>query len=263
MLRLRGSAAIALAIAALFGLTTVAQAATVAKLDLSLSPSKAGTKKKPRAAKLNFAFTLGTDDGTSPATAKEVVVSFGKGIRFNSARFPSCTLAILNTKGPKACPKGSKVGTGSAVALVGGTPGEPPPSTTETLKITTFNGPKGKTYLLFLDGDSPAPIKQALVGKLSRAGGAYGYKLDVTIPANLQQPITGVFAPLVDFKIKTGATYTKTRTVTRKGKRTRVRTRYNYIETYACPARSWPFRAALTFGNDPLALSPTTSQACR
>ena len=67
MLRRHGLATIALAIVALFGLSSVAQASTtVSKLDLSLSPSKAGTKKKPKGVKLNFHLTLGTDDGTSP-----------------------------------------------------------------------------------------------------------------------------------------------------------------------------------------------------
>jgi hypothetical protein len=255
MLRRRGLAGIALAIAALFGLSSVAQASTtVAKLDLKLSPSKAGTKKKPKGVKLNFHLTLGTDDGTSPPTTKETVVSFGKGIRFNASKFPSCTLDTLNSKGPSACPKGSKVGTGSATALVGGSPGEPAPSTTESLKVTAFNGPKGKTYLLYLDGDSPAVIKQAIQGTLGVATGDYGYKLDVSIPANLQQPVPGLFAPLVDFKVNTGGTYTK-----KKGKK---KTKYNYIETIACTGGSWPFNADLTFANDTSTVSAPTKQSC-
>jgi hypothetical protein len=255
MLRRRGLAAIALAIAALFGLSSVAQATTnVGKLDLKLSPSKAGTKKKPKGVKLNFHLTLGTDDGTSPPTTKETVVSFGKGIKFNASKFPSCSLATLNSKGPKACPKGSKVGTGSATALVGGSPGEPAPTTTETLKVTAYNGPGGKKYELYLDGDSPAVIKQAIEGTLSKASGDYGYKLDVTIPPNLQQPVPGVFAPLVDFKVNTGGTYTK-----KKGKK---KTKYNYIETTSCPGGKWPFNATLTFANDPSTLETPITQSC-
>jgi hypothetical protein len=258
MLRRRGLATIALAIGALFGLSTVANAATVSTLDLKLSPSKAGTKKKPKGVKLNFHLTLGTDDGTSPPTTKETIVSFGKGIKFNASKFPSCTLAKLNASGPSACPKGSKVGTGSAVALVGGSPGEPAPTTTESLKVTAFNGPKGKTYLLYLDGDSPANIKQAIEGKLGSASGDYAYKLDVTIPPNLQQPLPGLFAPLVDFKVNTGGTYTKTTKSHGKTKKTK----YNYIETSSCPSGGWLFNAALTFANDPSTVNAPTKQTC-
>ena len=255
MLRRHGLATVALAIVALFGLSSIAQASTIVpKLDLTLSPSKAGTKKKPKGVKLNFHLTLGTDDGTSPPTTKETIVSFGKGIKFNASKFPSCTLSTLNSKGPSGCPKGSKVGTGSATALVGGSPGEPAPSTTETLKVTAFNGPKGKSYLLYLDGDSPAVIKQAIEGKLGTATGDYGYKLDVTIPANLQQPVPGVFAPLVDFKVSTGGTYTK-----KKGKK---KTKYNYIETTACTGGKWPFNAELTFANDTSTINAPTTQNC-
>ena len=168
--------ALALACAASLALASVASAATTAKLNIKLSSSKAGTSKKPKAVKLNFDLAVDTDDGTSPPTTKETVVSFSKGIKFNSNIFPSCTLATLNSKGPSGCVKGSKVGTGSALALVGGSPGEPKPSTTEALKVTAFNGPQGKSLLLYLDGDSPAAIKQAISGTLKKASSPFGYR---------------------------------------------------------------------------------------
>jgi hypothetical protein len=254
----RGLAALALACVASLGLASMASAATTAKLDIKLSSAKAGTSKKPKAVKLNFDLAVDTDDGTSPPTTKETVVSFSKGIKFNSNIFPSCTLATLNSKGPSACAKGSKVGTGSAVALVGGSPGEPKPTTTETLKVTAYNGPQGKSLLLYLDGDSPAVIKQAIEGKLTKASSPFGYQLDVTIPPNLQQPVPGVFAPLVDFKVNAGATLKK-----KKGKKT---VKINYIETTSCPSGSagkgWPFKADLTFANDPGIVSGAIVQTC-
>ena len=237
MLRRHGLATIALAVVALFGLSSVAQATTITpKLDL----------------------TVDTDDGTSPPTTKETVVSFGKGIKFNSNIFPACTLATLNSKGPSGCAKGSKVGTGSATALVGGSPGEPKPSTTEALKITAFNGPQGKTLLLFLDGDSPAAIKQAITGTLKKSSSPFGYELDVTIPPNLQQPLPGLYAPLVKFTVNVGATLKK-----KKGKKT---VKVNYIETTSCPTgaagKGWPFKADLTFANDPGIVTGATLQTC-
>jgi len=255
MLKPRGLAMLAMAVAAVFGFSTVAQATTLKpNLTIKLTPGGAGTASKPKGQTLNYHVTIGTDDGTSPPTTATTTVSFGKGIRFNAGKFPTCTLSTLNSKGPSGCSKGSKVGTGSATALVGGSPGEPAPSTSETLKVTAFNGPGGKSYLLYLDGDSPATIKQAIEGKLGTATGDYGYKLDVTIPANLQQPVPGLFAPLVDFKVNTGGTYTK-----KKGTK---KTKYNYIETTACTGGKWPFNAELTFANDPSTSNAPTTQSC-
>jgi len=251
-------ATLALACAATLALASVASAATTAKLNIKLSSSKAGTSKKPKAVKLNFELAVDTDDGTSPPTTKETVVSFSKGIKFNSNIFPSCTLAALNSKGPSGCVKGSKVGTGSALALVGGSPGEPKPSTTEALTVTAFNGPQGKSLLLYLSGDTPAAINQAIEGKLTKASSPFGYQLDVTIPPNLQQPVPGLFAPLIDFKVNTGATLKK-----KKGKKT---VKINYIETTSCPSgaagKGWPFKADLTFANDPGIVSGATVQTC-
>jgi hypothetical protein len=250
MLKPRGLALLALAVAAVFGFSTVAQATTLkSDLTIKLTPGGAGTSKKPKGQTLNYHVTVGTDDGTSPPTTATTTVSFGKGIRFNAGKFPSCSLDTLNSKGPSACPKGSKVGTGSATALVGGSPGEPAPTTTETLKVTAFNGPGGKKYELYLDGDSPAVIKQAIEGTLSTATGDFGYALTVEIPPNLQQPVPGVYAPLVDFSVKTGGTLTKTKTKRVKGKKRKIKTKINYIETIGCTGGSWKYMQDFHFAN--------------
>ena len=251
MLKPRGLAMLAMAVAAVFGFSTVAQATTLKpNLTIKLTPGGAGTSSKPKGQTLNYRVTLGTDDGTSPPTTATTTVSFGKGIRFNAGKFPTCTLSTLNSKGPSACPKGSKVGTGSASALVGGSPGEAAPSTTEILKVTAFNGPGGKSYLLYLDGDSPATIKQAIEGTLGTGSGDYGYTLTVTIPPNLQQPVPGLFAPLVDFSVKTGGTLTKTKTKKVKGKKKKIKTKINYIETIGCTGGQWKFGQSFNFAND-------------
>ena len=114
MLKPRGLAMLAMAVAAVFGFSTVAQATTLkSDLTIKLTPGGAGSSKKPKGQTLNYHVTVGTDDGTSPPTTATTTVSFGKGIRFNASKFPSCSQATLNSKGPSACPKGSKVGTGS------------------------------------------------------------------------------------------------------------------------------------------------------
>ena len=154
-------ATLALACAATLALASVASAATTAKLTIKLSSSKAGTSKKPKAVKLNFDLAVDTDDGTSPPTTKETVVSFGKGIKFNSNIFPSCTLATLNSKGPSGCVKGSKVGTGSALALVGGSPGEPKP--------VDHGGPEGHR-LQRPAGQEPAALPRRRLAGRHQAG---------------------------------------------------------------------------------------------
>ena len=97
----------------------------------------------------------------------------------NARFFPKCSPAALRARGPRACPKGSKLGTGSAI-------GAAPPIVTDPVnaKITLFNGT--------LDGRNPTIIIYALpdLGPVmtlpgvlrSGRGTPYGYVLDTPVP---------------------------------------------------------------------------------
>jgi hypothetical protein len=71
--------------------------------------------------------------------------------------------------------------------------------------------------LLHVTGSKPLKIDSVIVGKLAADSGAFGRKLVVTIPANLQQPLTGLYATLTSFLTTVGGTAKGTPYVALKG----------------------------------------------
>jgi hypothetical protein len=208
------------------------------RLDAKVTPSKSGTAKKPKPIQLQVTLTGSTDDGSVPPASKHVVTRFGKGIVFNGAPFPSCTIETLNdaNKGPSKCPAGSKIGTGTARAHIGNDPTGPD----EDLVVTVFNGPKGKSTLFHLKGDKPVAVNAAFAGAIKKDTGKYGYKLDVTIPKALYNPVGDTYTPLTQFSVKIKAVKKV------KGKSVGI------LASTSCPkAKRWPFRAEWEYANSP------------
>lgn len=182
-----------------------ALAKPIQEIDAAVTPAKGGTKKKPKNVRARIVLTVRTDTAgeAEPTTTKAEVLLPSEFI-LGGAAFASCKKSILDDQNDATkCPSKSKVGTGSAVfkTAFGSQP----------VKVTMYNGPKGKSLLMHLAGTSPTPIDQALEGKLSKAGEAgFGMKLVTNIPEELQQAaltnlvlnIKGTFLP----KRKKGAT---------------------------------------------------------
>lgn len=206
-------------------------------LTASASPSKSGTKKKPRGVKIHTLFTVQPPAAGQPGFATtRTVVHLPKGIQFNYKKFKGCDLNALNASGPSACPSGSKVGKGSAQGLALGQ--------TENLTVTAFNGKTAKTLLLYVQGTAPLQIGSTIIGKLKTDHGKFGNKLDVAIPTNLQQPLSGVYATLTKFDTTIGA---------KSGK-------FNYAESVSCTKKTWNWAADLTFTDGTVDHSTTTSK---
>lgn len=204
----------------------------VQNLRVTISPSKAGTARKPKPAAIGVTISSPSPE---PATTETVSVSFGKGVTFNNKQFPTCSLKTISAnKGLSKCPKGSIVGKGSARAI-GFLSGTQVP---ETLSVTAVNSP-GDTLQLYVNGTNPLPIAAPITGKLVKASGKYGYKLNVTLPNELREVIPGTYAPLVYFHVDVKAT-----TTVRKGNKT---VRVPYVQTVSCPKGGWPFEADFTF----------------
>jgi len=161
-------------------------------LSVSVSPSKAGTKAKPKSVKLKITTTTTPKDSAQFATTKAVLY-FDKNLKLGGSKFKSCTVAKILAD-ESTCPKGSKVGGGTAKAQAG--PGGS--LKVEPIQVTAFNGPKGKSLLLHVVYVQLG-IDQVLDSKLSSATGLFGTKLTVPIPAALQQPATGLYATLTEF----------------------------------------------------------------
>jgi len=217
----------------------------VQELRVGISPSRAGTKRKPQPAAINVTINSPTEN---PAATKTVDVYFGKGLAFNNRLFPTCSTATINrTQSVSGCPRGSIVGKGRARAT-GYTAGTKVP---ETLSVTAVNGASNQLHL-FVKGTVPIAISGPLTGKLSRASGPYGYKLAVKIPENLRNVAPGqIYAALSFFTVRVKAT-----TKLRDGRSV------DYVTTTGCPKGGWPFRANFAFDpNAPFFDDPLTAES--
>jgi hypothetical protein len=184
--------------------TAVAIAQTQsATLTTSVSPTKAGTKKKPASTKLKFTVnnknpnaTLSSLDITTPATLK-----------VSAKGFPKCSEdGILNDD----CPKGSLVGSGTASAILG--VNNPPDKARSplTFKIKAFvAGPKEIDFRL-----ASNELKNLVVispGKLN------GRKLTIQVPEAAQSPDGVTFAGLQEIKSTLGGKFKKNKLIATTG----------------------------------------------
>lgn len=182
------------ALAAMLSIAVAAAAvaqdpSTAPDVTATISPSKAGTKKKPK----NVALKLFVKNNKTDATVDTITVNLGKQLKLNGKGFKYCTANTLNSQGKAACPSGSKAGRGTAHAVVG--PGHVPVSFT----VDAYVGSKN-TIIFYTQQTAPGTIRKGLVGKVSKAGGKYGSKIVIKIDDDLQQPAPSVFSGLVDLQ---------------------------------------------------------------
>src|SRR3954453_1924028 len=196
------------------GVTAVASAIQGNQtVSVTLQSNRAGTKAKPRSvSKLTTTTATTIVAGETPFAATSATIHFDKNIVFNSSKFPSCSQAVVQQNNA-SCPKGSKVGTGSAQStLFSGTAvaGNPAPT------VTAYNGRGGKLYLLVIN-TAPA-VRAVMVGSLRPDSGKYGRKLVVAIPGVLQNGgLPGLTITLTQFKTSVGGTFRGTPFVALRG----------------------------------------------
>ena len=182
--------AVAAAVTALC-VVSIAQAVTpTTAMKASVSPTKKGTKTKPKNVKLNVELITQPKADEPAFAASSTVVHFDKNLKFGGKYLKSCSSAQVQADDTK-CSKGSKVGSGSATGSALGL--------TENLTVTAYNGPGGNKLELLVDGATPLQIHSVIEGILSSDSAPYGKKLSVHVPDNLQQPAPGAYATLVQF----------------------------------------------------------------
>jgi hypothetical protein len=180
-------------------------------IDVKVTHNKAGTKEKPKSiGKLNVLTTTTPGPGSPAGTfaTSKAVIYFDKNLVFNGKAFKECKPSNPSTPSPtdvaSKC-SSAKIGSGKATgqATIGGA---------EALTVTAFNGAPTKSnknnryFYLQVKGSAPLVINSVIAATLKRASGDYGYKLDVPIPSNLQTPLAGVTATLLNFSTSVGGT---------------------------------------------------------
>jgi hypothetical protein len=155
----------------------------------SVSPSNAGTKKKPKNTKLGFKVTL-----DRPGTTVEFIdLGLPKGLKISGKGMKRCSVDTLASAGPTGCPAGSKAGpAGSATATLG-----PAGPSQQLLKFVVTPFVLDSNSLVFYVASEAgagvfvqSPITGEITGK--------GRKLRIRIPQELRQPVAGIDASLTN-----------------------------------------------------------------
>jgi hypothetical protein len=212
-------------VAAVAAVTAIAVAAPIASaqapatMKVSVTPTKAGTKSKPK----NSTINLSVRNADTKRTMSKLAITTAKTFKLSTKGLTRCKASVLETRGASACPKASRVGKGTAEALVGVNGTSPTPLTFKVTAVVT-----GAKNLAFDLVGQQLPIHVMAPGTIS------GNKLTISVPQAAQQPAPNVFAGLVSLQ----ATMTG-----KKGT--------NYLaSTTGCVKKRHPFSSLLTFINN-------------
>lgn len=192
----------------------------------------------PQRLSLSLDLRFASDEpGELPGTVARATLLFPHGPRVNGHLFPSCDpRRLARMRGSsRACPRGSRIGRGVAIGTSPSFAG-----INERLTVDLYNGPRGRSILMYLRGLNPVAISGLINASLTPLrGGRWGYRLKLRVPENLQEISPEVLASLLRFTTTVGGSVTV---------RERGRTvRRGYIEALACPPGALvPMRA--TFG---------------
>ena len=138
----------------------------------SVSPKKAGTKKKPQAAKI----TTFVKNNIEGSTASKIEIDFPKTVKISGKGLTKCALAEFAKPGGKAnCPAKSKAGVGITHAVLG------PQRAPLNFKVSAYVG--GNNLVIFYIEQIGGSVTKALQGKISSASGKYKQKLVIDDPA--------------------------------------------------------------------------------
>jgi hypothetical protein len=191
---------------------------------VSVSPSKAGSKSKPKAVKIKT-FIKNNVPGT---TAAKIDILFPSTVKISGKGLTACPVAEFAKPGGKAnCKSASKAGTGISHAVLG------PARAPLNFNVTAYVG--GDTSVIFYIEQIGGSISKALIGKISGASGKFHQKLSIAIPPELQQPVPNLYGALTDL---TSTLYNK------KGD-------HSLISTTDCKNRKHIFGSRLTFAPNP------------
>lgn len=161
------------------------------KISGSTSP-RVLPKNKPAPIGFHGSATVSTRDGSHIPAALGTQLLVDKHIKLDTTGLPTCTLAELQATAPAQAMKNcgdALLGKGTSTAQV-----QFPEQASFEAKgpLLAFNGPSeggggygGGGYneqLYYVYADVPVPTALIAVGKVSKATGAYGYKISISIP---------------------------------------------------------------------------------
>jgi hypothetical protein len=197
---------------------------TVLTTKVSVSPSKAGTKSKPKGVKLTFNVHWETNADVDKPVVQTADVLFPKGSLYNGAKYKKCAQSVMERGSVSECPAQSIMGTGTGVAYADTVLTSP--------EITVVNGGGNKVFL-FTVLTHPARVAKPVPGTITKQSGKWAYKLHLVVPPSLQT-VAGTPIALRDIKITAGGkSYAK-----------------DWLATTGCSGGKWPFSLTTGFAPD-------------
>jgi hypothetical protein len=185
----------------------------------TVSSTKAGTKAHPKGVTLKTVFTWQKLGAANQPDVTSFVVKFPKGSLWQGAKYPSCSMSTLNSKGPKGCPSTSIIGSGSGIAYADKVLTKP--------KIIVVNG-GAKTIYFYTELNNPGRVYEPVPGHITGASGAYAYTLSVAVPKNLQV-VAGTPIELTNLNVTVGHAA--------------------ILATTGCPGGKWPYTVTTQYKN--------------
>lgn len=190
---------VASAVAALFGATVAGASPTRITFNASVKPAKAGTPRHPIGEAVSVSIDVASLVGGQPPVTNEIDIYVPKELRDRGAQFPSCSPQVLGAKGTSGCPSGSQVGTGSATGATLGI--------VEQLGVAAFNGPGGKSLILFVTGTQPATLNVPVIGSVIAPANVpdpsdYSEELAFPVPDALTMPLPGATGSLTHISVR-------------------------------------------------------------
>jgi hypothetical protein len=197
---------------------------TVLTTKVSVSPSKAGTKSKPKGVKLTFKVKWDTSPDVDKPVVQTADVLFPKGSLYNGAKYAKCAQSVMERGSVSECPAKSIMGTGTGTAYADTVLTSP--------KITVVNGGGNKVFL-FTVLTNPARVAKPVPGTITKQSGKWAYKLHLTVPQSLQI-VAGVPIALRDISITAGGkSYAK-----------------DWLATTSCTGGKYPFQLTTGFATN-------------
>jgi hypothetical protein len=239
-----------LACCASFSATVADAAAPAVRLHATFTPERLGGETT-----IGFGFQVSTPAGETPSPVTEMDLRYPAdlGIGLSGLGLQTCSPLTLEIIGGVGCPVESRMGHGTAIAVIPLT--EDP--LYETAQVTIFRAPTEDGHialLFFANGESPVSAQIPLPGLLLDSAPPFGGRIHLNIPLvpSLPSAPNVAMVRLQSTIGPRGITYFEHihgRTVAYKPK--------GILLPDRCPAGGFPFAASLSFENGSSASAST------
>jgi hypothetical protein len=217
------------------GLAGTAYAATVVTQTYVVTAKvtkKSGTKASPKAFGASIGYTVQPTPSSDRPNVVQTIVTTIQGVRSHPNAFPTCSTSKLNGKGPAKCPKGSKVGSGFFIAVVGLANNPSSKAVTCRVELSVYNGGGNSlTYYVFANpankNECPSSSVKPLAFAVKVTQKGANLVQTINVPFSVRHPgnNTALDAATIQASVSVPA---KSRKV--KGKTV------NLTESFLCPA---------------------------